>query len=330
MAWNEQLTQLNDVLANLLPFREDLLPLLAAAGISPANIRFDTKAINNWHSILDEADKTNRLDALVEELIRRYPNNEHFKAYIEGILYSIGKDIRDVNWVKDYRVEDKEKIMGTRSTLLPISFLSKGLECAKSVARVVLTTARGASVGTGFLTYDNLFFTNNHVISSKEQARAVIIQFNYEISDAGLPMVHDEFKLDPDQVFATSVADDWTCVKIAGDANKSFGVLPLRNVTVTKDDFVNIIQHPGGRRKELGLYHNLVTYADDHIIQYLTDTEPGSSGSPVFNSAWQIVGIHHSGGMLKEPNSVKALLRNEGIAITKVLEGIAAAGIRLN
>lgn len=330
MAWNEQLTQLNDVLANMLPFKEDLLPILSAIGIKPANIRFDSKPVNVWHSILNEAETTNRLAFLVEELIKRYPDNEHFKAYKDGILYSMGKKIRDVDWIDNYRIEDKEKIIGAKSTLLPISFLSKGLERAKSVARVVLPTPKGSSVGTGFLTSNNLFFTNNHVISTKEQARDATIQFNYEFSDAGLPIVHDEFKLDPDAIFATSTADDWTCIKISSDANNKFAGLSLKKVIVKKDDFVNIIQHPGGRRKELGLYHNLVTYVDDNIIQYLTDTEPGSSGSPVFNSEWEIVGIHHSGGMLREPGSTKPLLRNEGIAITKVLEGIALLGIKLN
>jgi V8-like Glu-specific endopeptidase len=72
------------------------------------------------------------------------------------------------------------------------------------------------------------------------------------------------------------------------------------------------------------MYHNLVTYSDDKIVQYLTDTEPGSSGSPVFNSQWQVVALHHSGGMLEDPVSKKLLLRNEGININLVIEGIKA------
>ena len=37
---------------------------------------------------------------------------------------------------------------------------------------------------------------------------------------------------------------------------------------------VAIIQHPSGMLKQVALHHNLVTYADDSRLQYLTDTLP--------------------------------------------------------
>ncbi|MBK9054813.1 MAG: trypsin-like peptidase domain-containing protein, partial [Chloroflexi bacterium] len=43
------------------------------------------------------------------------------------------------------------------------------------------------------------------------------------------------------------------------------------------------------------MQNNFVAFADTRIIQYLTSTEPGSSGSPVFNNDFVVVGIHHSG-----------------------------------
>jgi endonuclease/exonuclease/phosphatase family metal-dependent hydrolase len=33
----------------------------------------------------------------------------------------------------------------------------------------------------------------------------------------------------------------------------------------------------------------------DKVVRYRTDTEPGSSGSPVFNNSWDLVALHHAG-----------------------------------
>lgn len=93
---------------------------------------------------------------------------------------------------------------------------------------------------------------------------------------------------------------------------------------------MNIIQHPGGGPKQIGLYHNTVVFAGEGRVQYLTDTLPGSSGAPVFNDTWQVVALHHSGGMLREPGTKRSFYRNEGIAITTVLSDITAAGVTLN
>jgi V8-like Glu-specific endopeptidase len=91
--------------------------------------------------------------------------------------------------------------------------------------------------------------------------------------------------------------------------------------------YVNIIQHPAGQSKVIALYHNVVAYVDDRRVQYLTDTLPGSSGSPVFDSQWRVVALHHSGGWLTEPGSKKAFFRNEGIHVHCLRAGVMAAGL---
>jgi V8-like Glu-specific endopeptidase len=64
-------------------------------------------------------------------------------------------------------------------------------------------------------------------------------------------------------------------------------------------------------------------------VHYLTDTLKGSSGSPVFNSNWEVVALHHRGGWLAEPGSKRMVYRNQGIAIGVVLRGLRAAGLLL-
>lgn len=91
-------------------------------------------------------------------------------------------------------------------------------------------------------------------------------------------------------------------------------------------DRVNIIQHPGGGQKQLSFFANVVVFAGPSRVQYLTDTLPGSSGSPVFDRAWDLVALHHSGGWLVEPGGdpKQTFFRNEGIAMDALIAGLAA------
>jgi len=55
---------------------------------------------------------------------------------------------------------------------------------------------------------------------------------------------------------------------------------------------VNIVQHPRGDPKRVAFRNNLVSGADATCIRYFTDTDAGSSGSPVCDDRWQVVAIH--------------------------------------
>jgi V8-like Glu-specific endopeptidase len=323
--FDKRITQLIDALSGLIIFPNDTLPFLSAAHISPRSINLNGGSLAFWYNIVKFADDNRQLNDLVDALLKEYPKNPHLLAFKEATLqdYNLGPDIRkDVQWKNGFNEETKEKITGDQSTLLPIRFLAIGLEKAKSVARVAIQRASRVELGTGFLTSNNLLVTNNHVINDLQTAAIAKIQFNYEETIGGNPVEPTLFSFDPSSGFATCKEDDWTAVRIKEDANKDFGALELQEATISKGDFVNIIQHPAGRFKEIGLYHNIITYCDNRVVQYLTDTEPGSSGSPVFNSDWEVVALHHSGGNLREPNTELKLLRNEGINIQKVIKGI--------
>jgi V8-like Glu-specific endopeptidase len=222
--------------------------------------------------------------------------------------------------------------MGERSTLLPISFLEVGLQRARSVARV---KRDDGTLGSGFLTANNIFVTNHHVIGSAGDANTAVAQFNYQQTETGLDLEPAEFRFDPDSGFATSPMneDDWTLVRVRGDANVVWGAIPMRAVDVKLTEWVNIIQHPGGGSKQIALYHNVVTYVDKKRVQYLTDTLPGSSGSPVFDSEWRVVALHHSGGWITEPKArnwlgrKRRVFRNEGVNINRVIEALEASGL---
>src|SRR5262249_4847912 len=96
---------------------------------------------------------------------------------------------------------------------------------------------------------------------------------------------------------------DFALVAVAGgDALTPFGYCPLipREGKILIGDPINIIQHPMGEMKQIVVRANRLLdlpnkAALDLYAHYEADTEPGSSGSPVFNDQWDVVALHHSG-----------------------------------
>jgi endonuclease G len=87
-------------------------------------------------------------------------------------------------------------------------------------------------------------------------------------------------------------------------------------------EFANIVQHPQGRFKEIVLRENRLVNRFDDCLHYVADTEPGSSGSPVYNSEWQMIALHHwggpwvDGGNIADPQKYEI---NEGIRISSII-----------
>jgi len=321
MAWTQWTKNLNDVLADLYPTVEDSRRIVACAGMRASLIRFNNAALVNWFNILEEAGKGTKEQAVLDCALADYPDHNILLALKRNEPPVVKGP--DLTWAAGDAGEHLEKIIGGQSTLLPISFLEIGMQRSRSVARIV---RKDQSSGTGFLIQGNWMLTNNHVLPSAEIAQDAKAEFNYQNTADGLAAQIKSYALDPSR-FHTSKDNDWTAIGIDPAANTDWGALVLEPVTTAKDAFVNIIQHPGGGPKHIGLYHNTVAYVGDGRVQYLTDTLPGSSGSPVFDDQWRVVALHHSGGMLREPGTKTSFYRNEGIAVTTLIDDLHAAGV---
>ena len=325
MSW--RYTPLVDTLSGLYYRTVTIETLIIQAGLSPGDYNLDGSAHVVWTLLINDLELKDRMQPLLDAALKKFPDNpvlldyRHHQPVIRKSVYAGKQPI----WKNGFNKDQFEKITGEQSTLLPISFLETGLQRSMSVARIISSEG----MGTGFLVSEaNLFLTNNHVFPTKEVAATSKVQFNYQKTVSGNDAASQTFDVDS-SLFHTSEEDDWTLVRIAGDPAKTFGFLTLQQREIKADDFVNIIQHPGGEYKKIGLYHNVVTHTDNNVIQYLTDTMPGSSGSPVFNSKWEVVALHHSGGWLEEPGNGKPVLRNEGIRMNKILAFFEANSIQL-
>lgn len=69
-------TALRNVLATLYPVEDDSRVVVADAGLNAKQIAFSARAQTNWHHILLEAHKQNRLMRLLEIACNEYPNNQ--------------------------------------------------------------------------------------------------------------------------------------------------------------------------------------------------------------------------------------------------------------
>jgi len=67
------------------------------------------------------------------------------------------------------------------------------------------------------------------------------------------------------------------------------------------------------------------------FVQYRAPTEPGSSGSPVFEAAlWRVIALHHAGAeaMRKLNGKPGTWAANEGIWIQSIVKAAASATIK--
>jgi Trypsin-like peptidase domain len=83
---------------------------------------------------------------------------------------------------------------------------------------------------------------------------------------------------------------------------------------------VVIIQHPRGREKEIVLFNNRIRKISKSLLYYDADTDCGSSGSPVFNTDWQLVALHHAGLIRYREDGDFEVKSNLGIRVSKIVE----------
>ncbi len=238
------------------------------------------------------------------------------------------------------RIEDRKKLLDPRdslalervtgrSDLFPISYLEVGKSVSRSVCRIEIRDGIGRVLGygTGFLVSPTLLLTNNHVLESGEHAENSLAQFDYENDLNRYPLPVRSFRLDPDRFFVTDKDLDFTLVAVEprtlDDTPLSgFGFLPLiaRTGKILSGEYVSIVQHPGGAPKAVAVRENQMVGVKGDFLHYLTDTQPGSSGSPVFSDDWKVVALHHAG--VPDPEDSTKFIANEGVRVSAIVNFI--------
>jgi len=201
-----------------------------------------------------------------------------------------------------------------------INYLAKGTFVSHPVCRIQLKDSDRNLIGyaSGFLIGPGVLMTNHHVFGAPGDAVNSLADFDYELDVAGMERRPSSFALDPGKLFYTNDKLDYSIVAVAAESIEGgrklseWGWLPLNGMPGKGDpgEYLTIIQHPAGQMKQVCVRENkLLKYFGD-FVWYMTDTTPGSSGSPCFNRFWQVVALHHSG--VAKKNSKGQTLTKDG------------------
>jgi endonuclease G len=222
----------------------------------------------------------------------------------------------------------------------------------RKVGRIVLiqeNERRGYA--TGFMVSNSLLLTNWHVFRNSDMAAESEVQFFYEYDSLGHPLPPVIFKFDNTKFFNNEELDYCFVgvqpLDISGKISlESIGYLfldkALGKIGEVDIEKLNIIHHPQGDYKQISIRENTFVGIEPTKIFYETDTAQGSSGSPVFNDQWQVVGLHHksiarmneTGNYLDKDNNIIPIIngeidtkrvvwmKNEGIRISVILNHI--------
>ncbi|HEY1286955.1 MAG TPA: DNA/RNA non-specific endonuclease [Burkholderiales bacterium] len=292
--------------------------------------------------------KAAHLDTLVKEA-QAGETREASPAQVEARRLAIQRNVADPLAA---RVRLERILKG--NDLSDISYLEQGLVAARPVCRIVLRKNDSlVGYGTGFLVAPGVLMTNEHVFEDASWIRESVAQFRYERDVHGLEVPSADFalRLTPAPLISTEL--DFALVQVEprslrGETLEAFAWLRL-DPTPGKafvGEYLTIIQHPKGERKQICVRENkLLKYADKNpYVWYETDTVSGSSGSPVFNNSWDVVALHHSS--VPETKRVKgkdvwltrdgkvwsadmgedeiAWKANEGIRVSRILEHLSS------
>lgn len=201
-----------------------------------------------------------------------------------------------------------------------------GLDQCNSVARIERRSGKGH--GTGWLARAADFFpgepgvllvTNDHVVSEVSNGKAIYPQdcrVNFQALDEVLEV---EEKIRWSSPYNEL---DVSFLKLKQEPKASPLVLH-RSAVMMKEPSprMYIIGHPQGRDLELSLQDNELLACNDMLIHYRTPTEPGNSGSPVFESeAWEVVAVHHKGKeeMKRIDGKSGFYQANEGVSVLRI------------
>jgi len=196
------------------------------------------------------------------------------------------------------------------------------------------------------------------VLKNQDYLTEAVARFDYRLDSKGVTSEGRVFQLQPDFYHASAVEElDYALVRVAEQPLKPIaiddnamelsiaelarkgqhrGYLLLAPRLIKEKDRVNIIQHPGGDAMKVVMTNNYVVQEmKKSRVQYLADTKPGASGSPVFNQQWEVVALHH--GSQAFPSSLNETVKkvwhrrplavNEGITVRAILEDFKRKGL---
>ncbi|MVT11863.1 trypsin-like peptidase domain-containing protein [Chitinophaga tropicalis] len=269
--------------------------------------------------------QSSKLKAVIGELLLKRPQKESSEIV----------PVRD-----PLDITRLEKVVNKRAPFIPFTeFMTKLGGASTRICRIEYP--EGQPQGTGWLVGPDLVLTAYHVVEKihKEENgynyADICCRFDYDGVQApkGRPCgllkdwleAHSPYgvaDLKPNNGEPAKEELDFALVRLDEEVGED--LFPNGNrrgwfevhenaPVMMENDFVIIPQHPQGRTLELAFGQALQYNRTANRIQYDTNTEHGSSGSPCFNSSMVPFALHHAGGPAEQ------LDYNQGVPLRQII-----------
>jgi hypothetical protein len=275
-------------------------------------------------AIIEYAERRDAIDRLILDARQLNPQNEAL-AELAGTL----------QMTPDAALFLERIIPGQYPIFDPAEWRQSMVDAENRVCQIEI---RGAPIGSGFLVGADLVLTNFHVVAGviAEAVPPIVMHFDYTsqrseakaygvatpwLVDASKPSPLDEHPVEGQDPTIDEL--DYALLRLdtpvgsqpvndAAPGDRGWFSLRQEPIVLNATDDVVIMQHPGGGPRRCAIADFIGLNANATRMRYLTDTEPGSSGSPCFDLGWRLIGLHHS----SEPKPVSGY--NEGIPLTAI------------
>jgi hypothetical protein len=336
--------ELHAALCEIYPTPKGILWVAQAAAINTATIFPDQGAFFLWKDVLDEgagAMRNRDLVTLVATHNDRNPRTAFLRALLAETAQPVPGEYQPRDQVGAPRfIEASDQVSELEALLfhddLTLEFgripwlvgVLGGLrKIGAAVCKLHSKRPGTSQLGTGFRISDDRLLTNWHVVHFGGDAISVDAEFGFEDDGSGGGLPSTAFSCD----VSTIVGDanlDWAVIRVAAPLPETIPTISLAQAaTPLVGSPAFIVQHPGGERKRIGYVRNQVTEVTDQVMQYLTDTQAGSSGSPVLDGDCRLIGLHHAGGRPQEVAGRPPLRKNEGVRIPPIVAALTQHGI---
>lgn len=341
--WTHPLaTTLHTTLTDLYPSGKGAGFVAAQAGLDTNQVNLDQAPTFVWMDLLALGGKQGQTRDLVQTVHDRLLPTAPKRAFLADLLADrtppADPEPRAQDGTPSFAdtVTDPEALLYRDDLTMPIgrvpafvATLQRLAAVASGVCKLTVTLPGVTKYGTAFRITDKWLLTNWHILhdtNTGQRATAVAAEFAYDDDGKGGLIAAVPVGCDPSKI-VTSKADDWAVIPATDPLRPEWVTLPLAAaVAPVKGGAAYIIQHPAGERKRIGFVRNQISDFNDRVVHYLTDTQEGSSGAPVFDDQGRLIAIHHAGGTPQEVAGKQPVKKNEGILISCVSKGLTAAG----
>jgi endonuclease G len=221
--------------------------------------------------------------------------------------------------------------------LMKVDDVRRYLDHVGAVCLVSVPKIKGRT-GTGFLVGPSLILTNCHVLlrdwRMPEKGQRAEVERNLE--GVELRFRYTGAEKDPEKGQTFTLANEKPLVRLSVVPKLDYVLLRVEpRITADRGlwpaactpdvpalrSALHIVQHPHGEVMQVDFNTCGVTHVDEDrgLLQYVTHTASGSSGSPCFNEDWKVVGLHHA----ERPRYQLWSIR-EGVLLRAILNEIGA------